>query len=271
MKNPRRRNVTLSLGLKRSFFFISFLCYIFPYYLLINRFMTYLYWVSTHMGYASCRRMIYSESRLASMEQKSTDSFLLMILLFELLPVDHFLGYVELRDFILTAIIICSWTIIASKFKDKTTRQCRRRWSFLNWYVCVFWSCFIQCFWLVLCFPALLLFQSDSDVEVNNKTYQMVHILKFWFQERRVVTGGRYALMWGKLMSPLCSEATFSLYSRYYQKSRIIEIYKTLRMWTSFFFPPFLLPLHSKQKSLLCTWEYYLLVPWESDLFCVKA
>jgi len=35
---------------------------------------------------------------------------------------------------------ICSWAIIASKFKDKTTRQCRRRYGFLilmmihSWY-----------------------------------------------------------------------------------------------------------------------------------------
>jgi len=37
---------------------------------------------------------------------------------------------VTLKGFVLQ-LLICSWAIIASKFKDKTTRQCRRRWSFL--------------------------------------------------------------------------------------------------------------------------------------------
>lgn len=48
---------------------------------------------------------------------------------------------------------LCSWTIIASKFKDKTTRQCRRR----------------SVFSYFLCFPCFLWILMDFDVSVYLK------------------------------------------------------------------------------------------------------
>jgi hypothetical protein len=67
--------------------------------------------------------MIYSGSKLAFMEPTSMDflSFLLSgSVCFSSL------NLISDIDFVV-AVCLSSWAIIASKFKDKTTRQCRRR------------------------------------------------------------------------------------------------------------------------------------------------
>lgn len=85
-------------------------------------------------------------------------------------------------------VFVCSWAIIASKFKDKTTRQCRRRLAQDDSIV------FVGCL-IILCFLSLIISLRLVSLMM---LLQMVHLFEFGFQERRMVSGGRPDLMRGK-------------------------------------------------------------------------
>lgn len=107
----------------------------------------------------------------------------------------------------------CSWAIIASKFKDKTTRQCRRRlvrFTMIYIYmVLLMSSSSIGTFSpykrkkqdMVLCFVLFFVLMLISFNLIRLAMVQVVYILEFWFQERRVVAGGGPSLMWGNWWS----------------------------------------------------------------------
>lgn len=83
-------------------------------------------------------------------------------------------------------VFVCSWAIIASKFKDKTTRQCRRRLAQDD--NIVFLGCLI-----IIILPLLHLI--SLSLASLMMLLQMVHLFEFRFQERRMVPGGRHDLV----------------------------------------------------------------------------
>ena len=130
-----------------------------------------------------CRRMTFSASKLASMELKSRASFIWFCACV-LVGLNVESNWWEF----LVVVFVCSWAIIASKFKDKTTRQCRRRLAQDDSIV------FVGCL-IILCFLSLII---SLRLVSPMMLLQMVHLFEFGFQERRMVSGGRPDLMRGK-------------------------------------------------------------------------